>query len=201
MKRSLLFIILLNFSFYGFSQDEQPKNEVPKEESEIQEKESNNSTYQGVKYGVRSGLTISNLDFDEIPTMENKHRNSFYFGFFAEIGLSRTISLMPEIQFSPEGANAEVLHLDYIQAPVLIKFRFSEKIKFGVGPQVGLKVHKEEDGVKNFAYSGVAGLEYKISHLLFADVRYIYGLTNVFDDNLNVSAKNTNIQIGVGYKF
>tara|TARA_R110002049_G_scaffold177892_4_gene345088 strand:+ start:3492 stop:4079 length:588 start_codon:yes stop_codon:yes gene_type:complete len=195
MKKAVLFIILLNFSFYGFSQDEAPK------EKETKKEESKGFAFQGVKYGVRGGLNISNLDFDDAPTMTNKHRNSFYIGFFAEIGLSKTIALMPEIQFSPEGAKLEVLNLDYIQAPILIKFRLSEKIKFGLGPQVGLKVHKEDDGAKNFGYSGVAGLEYKISHLLFADVRYTYGLVDVFDDNLNVSAKNTNVQIGVGYKF
>lgn len=190
MKKALLFIILLNFSYYGFSQDEAPKEEKEK-----------SSTFQGVKYGIRGGLNISNLSFDGTPTMVNKHRNSFYIGFLAEIGLSKTIALMPEIQFSPEGANEEVLHLDYIQAPILIKFRLSEKLKFGLGPQVGLKVHKEGDGVKNFAYSGIAGIEYKISHLLFADVRYTYGISDVFDDNLNLSAKNSNIQLGVGYKF
>jgi hypothetical protein len=201
MKRLLLFIILLNFSFYSFSQDEQSNKEEPKKELEIKEKESDGATFQGVKYGIRGGLTISNLDFDDLPTMANKHRNSFYIGFLAEIGLSRTISLMPEIQFSPEGAKVEVLNLDYIQAPILIKFRLSEKIKFGLGPQVGLKVHKEGDGAKNFAYSGVAGLEYKLSHLLFADVRYNYGITNAFDDDNSISAKNNCVQIGVGYKF
>tara|TARA_R110000868_G_scaffold173933_4_gene410373 strand:+ start:40 stop:636 length:597 start_codon:yes stop_codon:yes gene_type:complete len=198
MKKALLFIILLNFSFYGFSQDEESKEEQSKEEVKA---ESEGSSFQGVKYGVRGGMTISNLDFDEAPIMTNKHRNSFYIGFFAEIGLSKTISLMPEVQFSPEGANDETLHLDYIQAPIFVKFRLSEKIKFGLGPQVGIKVHKEGDGAKNFGYSGVAGVEYKISYMLFADVRYTYGLVNVFDDNLNVSAKNRNIQIGVGYKF
>ena len=201
MKRLLFFIILLNFSFYGFSQDEQTKKEESKKELETKDVEPKSSAFQGVKYGVRGGLTISNLDFDDMPTMENKHRNSFYIGFLAEIGLSKTISLMPEIQFSPEGAKAEVLHLDYIQAPVLVKFRLSEKIKFGLGPQVGLKVHKEGDGAKNFAYSGVANLEYKLSHLLFADVRYNYGITNAFDDYNSISAKNSCIQIGVGYKF
>jgi len=199
MKKALFFIILLNISFYGFSQDEELKEEQANKE--VEKKESNSSTFQGVKYGVRGGLTISNLDFDDVPMMENKHRNSFYFGFFAEIGLSKTVSLMPEIQFSPEGANDETLHLDYIQAPIFVKFRLSEKIKFGLGPQVGIKVHKEGDDAKNFAYSGVAGLEYKISYMLFADVRYTYGLADVFDDNLNVSAKNTCVQIGLGYKF
>jgi opacity protein-like surface antigen len=201
MKRLLLFIILLNFSFYGFSQDDQSKKEGSKKELDVKDVEPKSSAFQVVKYGVRGGLTISNLDFDDVPTMENKHRNSFYIGFFAEIGLSKTISLMPEIQFSPEGAKVEVLNLDYIQAPVLIKFRLSEKIKFGLGPQVGLKVHKEGDGAKNFAYSGVANVEYKLSHLLFADVRYNYGITDAFDDKNSISAKNNCVQIGVGYKF
>ncbi|MDO5971494.1 porin family protein [Flavivirga aquimarina] len=176
MKKILLFTILCGFSIYGVSQD--------------------------IKYGIRGGLNISNLDFDDNDiAAENKHRNSVYIGFFANIGLSKTISLMPEVQFSAEGADPEPLHLDYIQAPIFLKFRLSEKIHFGVGPQVGLKVHKEDDGVKNFAYSGVTGVEYKINYALFADVRYTYGFSNIFDDNLGIEAKNSNIQIGVGYKF
>ncbi|MBD0833703.1 porin family protein [Aestuariibaculum sediminum] len=174
MKKILL-TILLGVSFYGFSQD--------------------------VKFGVRGGYNISNLDFKEKPTMENKHRNSFYIGFFSDINFSKGFSLVPELQFSAEGAKEEALNLDYIQMPVILKFRLAEKFRFGVGPQVGLKVHKEGDMMKNFAYSGVAGLEYKINYGLFADVRYTYGFSNVFDDNVNPEAINTNIQIGVGYKF
>ena len=175
MKRILLLTVLFTFSIYGFSQD--------------------------VKYGVRGGLNISNLDFDNNTAAANKHRNSMYVGFFANIGLSKTIAVMPEIQFSAEGAKAEALHLDYIQAPVFFKFRISEKIHIGAGPQAGIKVHKEEDGIKNFAYSGVAGIEYKLNYALFADVRYTHGFSNIFDDNLGVEAKNSNIQIGIGYKF
>ncbi len=175
MKRLFLLTILLVISFSGFSQD--------------------------IKYGVRGGYTISNLDFDGDAPIANKHRNSIYFGAFATIGLSKTISLMPELQFSAEGAKEETLNLDYIQAPILFRFRLSEKFHFGLGPQFGLKVHKYKDGVKDFAYSGVAGLEFKLTHVLFADVRYIYGLSNVFEDTFGVEAKNTNIQIGVGYKF
>ena len=175
MKKILLLAVLFTFSIYGISQD--------------------------VKYGVRGGLNISNLDFDNNTAVVNKHRNSMYVGFFAHIGLSKTIAVMPEIQFSAEGAKAEPLHLDYIQAPIFLKFRLSEKIYIGAGPQVGLKVHKEDDGVKNFAYSGVAGVEYKLNYALFADVRYTYGFSNIFDDNLGVEAKNSNIQIGIGYKF
>lgn len=174
MKKILL-TLLLGFSFYGFSQD--------------------------VKYGVRGGYNISNLYFDGNIPMANKHRNSIYIGFFGDIRLSKTVSLVPELQFSAEGARVEVWQLDYIQAPIFLKFRLSEKIRFGIGPQVGLKVNKVDDGAKNMAYSGLAGVEFKISHMLFADLRYTKGFVDVFDDNSTISAKNSNIQIGLGYKF
>lgn len=174
MKKILL-AVLLGFSFYGFSQD--------------------------VKYGVRGGYNISNLDFDNPNTIQNKHRNSIYVGFFANVSLGKIVSVVPEIQFSAEGARNENLHLDYIQTPIFLRFRLSEKIHMGAGPQVGWNVYKYNDGLKDVAYSGVAGLEYKLTYVLFADVRYTYGLSNIFDENTGLTAKNSNIQIGVGYKF
>lgn len=175
MKKTLLFVVLLGLSYYGFS--------------------------QGTKYGVRAGYNISNLDFKDVPPLDNKHRNGFMIGFFGEYGLSKTVSLMPELQFSSEGANNEPIRIDYLQVPVLLKFRLSEKFNIGFGPQVGVKVHEYEDNIKNFAYSGVGGIEYKLNHSFFLDARYTYGFSNIFDDKVAVEAKNTNIQFGLGFKF
>ena len=198
MKKLLLFTILICLPIFSFCQEDKIENvttdtgNTPKPEKQLS---------QGVQFGVRGGYNISNLDFKDNPVMENKHRNSIYFGAFADIGLSGTVSLVPELQFSAEGANDEKLHLDYIQTPVLLKIKLSRRIKFGVGPQVGLKVHKVNDGVKNFAYSAVGSLDYKLNEVLFIDVRYTYGVSNIFDDYINMEAKNTNVQIGIGYQF
>lgn len=175
MKKLLLLALLLGVSIQGFS--------------------------QSGTYGIRGGFNISNLNFDDAPNVENKHRNSIYIGCFADFKLSTKVSIVPELQFSAEGANEENLHLDYIQAPILFKLKVSPKIRLAAGPQVSLKSHKYEDGVKNLAYSGVGGLEYKINEMLFVDLRYTYGISNIFDDHLSVEAKNTNIQLGVGYQF
>jgi opacity protein-like surface antigen len=77
----------------------------------------------------------------------------------------------------------------------------SEKLYIGAGPQVGLKINKVDDGIRNFAYSGVGGFEYKLNLMLFADVRYTYGFSNIFDKDLGIKANNSTIQFGVGYKF
>lgn len=177
MKKLLLLALLLGVSIQGFCQ-------------------------KGI-YGIRGGYNISNLNFEEGKgsSIENKHRNSLYIGCFGDFKLSKKVSIVPELQFSAEGAKDERLHLDYIQAPILFKLKISQKIRLAAGPQVGLKSHKYEDGVKNFAYSGVGGLEYKLTEMLFIDLRYTLGMSNIFDENLITEAKNTNIQFGVGYQF
>ncbi len=177
MKKLAVLAILFSLSFTGFS--------------------------QSGTYGVRAGYTISNLDFKEgaASMIENKHRNSFYIGFYGDFRLSNAVSVVPELQFSPEGANDERLHLDLIQMPILFKFRLNERWRFGLGPEAAIKSHKTGDGIKNFHYSGIGGLEFKLNQMFFIDLRYSYGLTNIFDDNLATEAANTNIQFGVGYQF
>ncbi|MBC3759093.1 porin family protein [Hyunsoonleella sp. SJ7] len=173
MKKLILLAVLLCLSIEGFSQT----------------------------YGVRAGYTISNLDFKDAPPMENKHRNSFYLGFYGDFRLSNSVSVVPELQFSPEGAKDETLHLDLIQMPVLFKFRLHQRWRFGIGPQAALKSHKEGDMMRNFHYSAIAGVEFKLNQMFYVDARYSYGVTNIFDDFVAAEARNTNIQLGVGYQF
>lgn len=186
-------MVLIAFPAFGFSQDNIVSN------TRVSSKKPQFQT--NVMFGIRGGINISNIDFDDASIKENKHRNSIYFGAFADISLSNTVSLVPELQFSGEGAKDEKLHLDYIQAPIFFKFRVSPRIRFGVAPQVGWKIYKHDDGIRDLAFSGVAGAEYKITEVLFLDARYTYGMTNIFHEDLGMEAKNRNLQIGVGYQF
>ena len=152
-------------------------------------------------YGVRAGINISNLDFEPAPTFDNTHRNGIAIGFFGEYDLSKAFAITPEIQFSAEGAKDRSLRIDYIQIPVLMKYRFSEGFLIAAGPMAGVKIWEHEVGNANFAFSMVAGVEYFIANDVFIDVRYHYGITNVMKDTSNFEAKNSNIQIGVGVKL
>ncbi|HPF98309.1 MAG: PorT family protein [Mangrovimonas sp.] len=174
MKRLLPLVALVLVSFYGFSQDTQ--------------------------YGVRAGLNVSNLDFEPHPNFENRHRNGFMIGFFAEYSLSSSIALAPEIQYSAEGGKADELRVDYLHLPVLFKFKFGN-FAVGVGPEASLKIHEYEDGYKNFVFSGVGGIEYTLWDDFFIDVRFDYGFMNITDDDNPWEAKNQNIQFGFGVKI
>lgn len=156
---------------------------------------------QSSMYGVRAGLNISNLDFEPSPTFNNTHRNGFAIGFFGEYDLCKTFAIAPEIQFSAEGAKDRDLRIDYIQIPILFKYRFGDRFSVGAGPMAGVKVWEFEDNNANFAFSMVGGLEFFITGDIFIDARYHYGFTNVMDENSALEAKNSNIQIGVGVKI
>ncbi|OUR91778.1 hypothetical protein A9Q87_08185 [Flavobacteriales bacterium 34_180_T64] len=156
---------------------------------------------QDSKYGVRGGITISNLDYKDVPINENKHRNGFVFGVYAEYGLTETLSVAPELQFSTEGSNHENFANDYLNLPVLLKYSLIDRISIGVGPQLGLKVHANDDGFKNLVFSGVGLVEINLFGDWSIDARYNYGFSNVFDDELLPEAKNAVWQFGLNYKI
>ena len=197
MKPLLTTLVLTLIAFSGFSQDKTADNST-QNTSFVKEQEFEPE----IKFGVRGGFNISNLDFRPDATFENKHRNNMVFGGFVEFMPSENFSIQTELQYSGEGGGKdESLRVSYIQLPVLFKLHFGTNFAFGVGPQAGVKVWSHEDGFKNFAFSGVAGIEYMISDIVFLDARYTYGLTNIMDNSSGFEARNTNIQIGIGMKM
>ncbi|WP_370392577.1 porin family protein [uncultured Winogradskyella sp.] len=157
---------------------------------------------QEIRYGVRGALNVSNLDFEPDATFENKHRNGFAFAGFVDFGLSETVSLRTELQWSAEGGKDEDLRADYIQLPILLRLNVSDRLSFGAGPQVNLKTWKDQDAFSTFAFSGVVGAEYMITDELFVDARYSYGFTNILDEDITTGeAKNHVMQFGFGIKI
>ncbi|NRB60914.1 MAG: PorT family protein [Winogradskyella sp.] len=157
---------------------------------------------QEIKYGIRGSLNVSNLDFDPDANFENKHRNGFAFAGFVDFGLSETVALRTELQWSAEGGKEQELRADYIQLPIMLRLNVSERLSLGAGPQLNLKTWKDNDGFSTFTFSGVLGAEYMITSDLFIDVRYSYGFSNILDKDLtDVEAKNHVMQFGFGIKI
>jgi opacity protein-like surface antigen len=157
---------------------------------------------QDVKYGIRAGYNISNLDFDPGAPVSNEHRNGFAFGFFAEIPLSEKTSVNTELQWSAEGGKERGIRANYFNVPIQFRYVLSENLTIGAGPQLSLKTWEENDIFKTFAFSGVAGIEYMFTSDLFLDLRYSYGFTNILDDDAApFEANNFNLQIGIGIKI
>jgi hypothetical protein len=156
---------------------------------------------QETKYGVKAGMSISNMTNDPAPVNSNKHRNGFVFGGFVDYGFTENLSGMVELQYSGEGANEEGFRKDYLNLPVILKYNLVKNISVGIGPQVGLKIHKENDGFQNFTFAGVGYFEFAITDEFAIDFRYNYGLSNLIDNNLPFEATAGVMQFGINYKL
>ena len=156
---------------------------------------------QVTKYGIRAGMSISNLTTDPVPTFENKHRNGFVFGGFVDYGFTQSLSGVIEVHYSAEGADAEGYRNDYINFPLILKYNLFKNVSLGVGPQFGLRVHRNDNSFQNYTFSGVGYFEYAITDEFALDLRYNYGFTNLINDDFPFEATAGVIQIGVSYKL
>jgi opacity protein-like surface antigen len=156
---------------------------------------------QETMYGVRGGIGLSSLSFDQDIEFDNEDRLGAFFGGFVDFGISERFSIMTEANFSAEGAKDEPLQLDMIQLPVQLRYALSDDVKLGVGPQFSFVTWDNQNIFSQYAFSVVGGLELMVSDMFFIDFRYTYGLTNVLEEPTTNEANNSSFQLGFGIKL
>lgn len=168
-------------------------------------------TFDDITYGFRTGLNYSSLEGDNIDL---DSRIGYHANFFANIPLSTKFALVPEVGVSALGAKANEIRLEsgdnvelktsWLQVNVLAKVNLSEKLFLQVGPQAGVNVgQRDNNDYYNYDFAVLGGLGYNFNENFSVDVRYGYGLSNVFDrdfSGLN-EANNRYFQLGVSYKM
>lgn len=161
---------------------------------------------QESKYGVKAGLNLSSISSDDLPENAQDARIGFMFGFLAEYALQGNLSLQPEVHYSAQGNKEEDFRANYLNVPISLKYRFSDYVAAHIGPQLGLKIWEWEnnEAYSNFDFSAVLGVEVNITDNLFADLRYAFGLTNVFEDpgsGIEITGNGRVIQLSIGYSL
>ena len=162
---------------------------------------------QGVKFGVKAALNVSNLtgDVDNASSLVG-----FQVGGFAEIKLTEKFAIQPELMYSAQGAESDgdKFKLDYINIPVMAKFYVAKSFSLEAGPQIGFLTSAKIEGedVKDFVsstdFSANLGAGFDFTENLSAGLRYNFGLTNVYDvEGFDDSIKNGVFSVSLGYKF
>ena len=181
--------------------------------------EADNTTDRSVSFGVKGGVNFSTISGDDFDSPDS--RTSFHVGVLAEFPMGDMFSLQTEALYSGQGFEYDVpgvdgeehveYQLDYLAVPVLAKFYVTNGFSIEAGPQFAFVVNEELDtnptddpgdtdldNAESFALGIAGGLSFQTEMGLFATGRYVYGLSEVFD---NVDSKNSVFQIGLGYKF
>ncbi len=109
---------------------------------------------QEIKFGAKVGLNLSNLRGD-YPTGIDEHnsKSGFHIGGFAEYEINDKFTLQPELLFSTQGNTYDYkdyygggsyydgadynLKLNYLNLPVILKYKIIEKLSIDFGPQIG----------------------------------------------------------------
>lgn len=170
---------------------------------------SSNADAQDFKFGLVSGLDISNSRVTYNPNIEGfsrnydpitsfnangyiGYKNSRNWGISAEPGFIQKGRLMQK----DNGVRMEDIKfkLNYIQLPILMDIYLSEKIFFSIGPEFAYMINaklksKESSNDMTYFYdnryeiSGMVGVNYNISKNFDFGLRYNHGLTCIKKTN------------------
>jgi len=173
--------------------------------------------------GIRAGVMSSKQEVQNgniADDYESKLGADIAFVADFPIGI---MSISPEFHWLQKGGKIKDLNgsvgevsrtFNYLEIPVLIKLRFGEPVGFFLlaGPSVGYLLNgtdKDQDGQTNdidldFYKRAEFGAHVGGGIMLGpveVDVRYIFGLTNIFDDSIDLQITNSSIGGGVTFMF
>ena len=182
-----------------------------------------------VNFGAKAGLNFASMTGDGANGLDG--RTSLHFGVTAEIEISDSFSLQPELTYSGQGYSTDYESLDddgdpytgevvgkvnYLNLPVMAKFYVAESFSLEFGPQIGFLMSAEakdtdpvygtetmdiKDALKSTDFSLNFGAGYKLESGLNFGLRYNLGITDVPEDDNGVDFKHGVFQISLGYNF
>ena len=174
-----------------------------------------------IQFGVKAGYNRSNIPFSGDEYYTSRDLSAFNAGLMASIPLSAHLILQAESVYSVQGiiatihatlGNQDIKYLyDYLNLPVLVKYRHVTGLFIETGLQFGILLSaKSDDGDEIHTnetpntYPGdlswVFGLGYEIPKInLGVDVRYNLGITNI--NRYNSFENNRVFQLGLFYFF
>jgi hypothetical protein len=186
--------------------------------------------YSQLNYGVKGGLNSNNIKSDSYFDYPHKSLPSFHLGVIFEKELSNKFIFLGEILYSKKGFTADFqtdshdVYLNYINMPILFKFKPIKRIGLEVGPEIGYLLSSKFKSIGNPSQDAAGLYNYKldfnldlgisidiISHIGLG-IRYCYGLSDVYNEEsvqipnssdpiFDTKLTNRTIQFSLTYNF
>jgi hypothetical protein len=187
--------------------------------------DSNNSDFYQPSIGFTAGLNIANTIGSYNSGYSTSTRAGLNAGIIFNLPIFYPLSFAPEVLYSQKGYSASTQdgnfnqRTDYIDIPLLAKFRAGPMFNIFVGPQLSYLIsttNTYENGFKsvseqyynnnngNKSYvGGVIGVSFDINRYVDLRARYTIDLdqTDYRGDTYIPNYRNQVWQFGVGFKF
>lgn len=174
---------------------------------------------QTVHVGIKTDFTSTKISGNGLSS---SFQAGYQAGGFAEINLNKKWGVQPELLFSQRNSKKgddfsvyyintaspvsnEMIKLNYITIPVLLKYNINSLFTVNLGPQISYLVFEDEDllkgnkdAFKKTDFGLVGGVQLNISPSFKIYGRYNYGLSNINNIDDRYKWKTQQIQLGVG---
>jgi hypothetical protein len=186
-----------------------------------------------VNYGVKGGLNVSTAT-GYSKVMETKHKPGFNIGLVTQVNLPSNVFIQPELLFSQEGIKGKIpskllsskegvkgktkkdfsnRHLNYLQLPVYIGYKFDAGLGLnviaGVGPYFALGLDGTDKAFKNtlkrfdIGFSAMGGIQFEKIQLT---VGYDLGLADIRKSEMKKGTglsriSNRNLKVSLAYLY
>lgn len=183
---------------------------------------------QESSFGIKGGVTWSNLYIDRVDLDEENARTGFHAGLFSQFMFPGEIfGIQPEILFTTKGSEAEyagvldqriTFNLNYIDLPLLLVFRPVPVLEFHAGPYAGYLLGSdidftgtidgatslEKDNFEDWDYGLVGGIALNLRAIKLG-ARYNLGLSEIAVTNVSQlllgGSKNQYAQVYLAFQF
>lgn len=176
------------------------------------------SNAQDFHLGVKGGVNLNKIDGQAFKSGFNA---GFHLGGFAEIDISKTLGIQPEVLFNQTNTtiasdatdiynmalNGQKKTLNYLSIPVLLRINLTKLLTINLGPQYSILMNKHEtilqngvDAFKSGDFAAVVGAQVNLGSLKVYG-RYNIGLSNINDIDNKDKWKNQQIQLGLGFRL
>ncbi len=170
---------------------------------------------QGFHLGVKAGANLGKI---EGKSFKEEFNLGYQLGAFAEIPISKTLGIQPELTFSQTNTTVtdeplsglkpgEKIHLNYMNIPILLNINASKLLTLQVGPQFSILTNNHETTLQNAGnafksgdFAMAAGAKINLGSLSVYG-RYNIGLNNLSDIDNSGEWKSQQLQFGLGLRL
>ncbi len=172
---------------------------------------------KGIHLGIKGGANINKLSGQ---SFSDQFSFGYQLGGYAVIGVSKHLSVQPEVLFSQVKADTSTrfndiynslinhgvsdIKLTYLSIPLLLNYSPVKYVSFQAGPQFGILIDQGrnilqngKDAFKHGDFSMLGGIQFNLANLKVYG-RYAVGLSNINDIDNRDKWKNQSIQLGLG---
>ena len=174
----------------------------------------------GIHFGLKAGANFANISTTDNATNPNT-RVALNIGAVVAYDVTEKFGVQLEVVYSQQGFTEEAsggdgnltAELDYINIPLMFGFTVVEGLTLQAGPELGFntraKVTLDGDDLtviedtNTVSFGAGAGLQYELDFGLFFQARYIWGISNILDENSSpgITLRNKVASLSVGYFF